>query len=54
MLVDADCMGKVKWMGPDDNRKKPPRYGWTLHDALALCSSGLHSYYTNRLDTLCV
>jgi hypothetical protein len=41
MLTDPKKVGKVKWMGPDDGKKKPPKDGWTLHDGRILCVNGM-------------
>ena len=37
MLTDSERVGKVKWM---DEKKKPPKGGWSVHDARVLYVSG--------------
>ena len=40
MLTDCKRVGKVKWMGEGDAKKKAPKDGWSLHDGRALFVSG--------------
>ena len=40
MLTDSERSGKVKWMGPDDAKKKSLKEGWSSHDARILFVSG--------------
>ena len=40
MLTDSERSGKVKWMGPDNAKKKTPKEGWSSHDARVLFLSG--------------
>ena len=40
MLTDSERSGKVKWMGPDDAKKKPLKEGWSSHDVRILFVSG--------------
>ncbi len=40
MLTDSERSGKIKWMGPDDAKKKPPKEGWSSHNASVLFVSG--------------
>ena len=39
MLTNPECVGKVQRM-PDNPKKKPPKSGWTRHDARVLHISG--------------